>query len=171
MSRFFAGFLVGLAVLPLLLLGSMAFGSRPAEATATPPAWEAKLPRFALDSSLSRRAVSLRNPIPATDPELLAGMRFYRNGCAGCHGDAGASSDWGTAGFYPRVPQFGKHPPDRPDWQMFRIVKHGIRYTGMGAWEKLASDREIWQVVTFLSHLRSLPANVETEWRKAPTSR
>ena len=169
MRRFLAGFVLGLALLPVAFIASIALGWSRMDASVDPPVWEAKLARWALDSWLARRARRLPNPVPATSPELLAGMRFYRNGCAGCHGGANAKSDWGSSGFYPRVPQFGFEPPTRPDWQMFHIVKFGIRYSGMGGWEKLASDREIWQVVNFLSHVRSLPAEVESEWRKPAT--
>lgn len=48
---------------------------------------------------------------------------------------------------------------------MFWIVKHGVRYSGMGAWGGLTSDDNIWKTVTFLSHLKSLPPDVEAEWR------
>ena len=48
---------------------------------------------------------------------------------------------------------------------MFWIVKHGVRYTGMGAWEGEMSDENIWMVVTFLNHLPNLPPEVQAEWR------
>jgi len=37
----------------------------------------------------------------------------------------------------------------------------------MPAWQKLASDEQIWKVATFLSHIDKLPLAVEREW-KAP---
>ena len=40
---------------------------------------------------------------------------------------------------------------------MFWVVKHGIRYSGMGAWDDLMEDEDIWRVVTFLSSLREPP--------------
>jgi hypothetical protein len=48
---------------------------------------------------------------------------------------------------------------------MFWIVKRGVRYTGMGAWEGEMSDEKIWTVVTFLHSLRDLPPEVQTEWK------
>jgi hypothetical protein len=47
---------------------------------------------------------------------------------------------------------------------LFWVVKHGIRYSGMGAWGGLASDEKIWEVATFLSQLRNLPLDVRAEW-------
>ena len=51
---------------------------------------------------------------------------------------------------------------------MFWIVKHGIRYTGMGAWEGEVKEDKLWQVVTFLSHVRQLPSEVQAEWSQPP---
>jgi hypothetical protein len=49
--------------------------------------------------------------------------------------------------------------------QMLWIVRHGVRYSGMGAWsEEMLSDGEAWEVVSFLSRLNALPAAVETAW-------
>jgi hypothetical protein len=50
---------------------------------------------------------------------------------------------------------------------MYLVVKHGIRYTGMGGWEALAKDEEIWTVVTFLSHIHDLPPSVAAAWTRA----
>jgi hypothetical protein len=49
----------------------------------------------------------LSNPVAATDENLLAGMKIFRDACAGCHGDPSATSDYG-ASFYPHVLQFAK---------------------------------------------------------------
>jgi mono/diheme cytochrome c family protein len=99
------------------------------------------------------------------------GMKVYRDGCSGCHGDYQKPSHWGTTAFYPRVPQFAKNAPDRPDWQMFWIVKHGVRYSGMAAWQGEIPDEKIWQVVTFLSRLRNLPPDVEADWTQPPVEK
>ena len=72
-----------------------------------------------------------------------------RDNCSGCHGDAGKPSHWGTNAFYPRVPQFDSEPPLKLDWQIFCIVKRGVRYTGMGAWEGEMPEDNIWKVAGF----------------------
>jgi hypothetical protein len=54
-------------------------------------------------------------------------------------------------------------------------VKGGIRYTGMFAWSgqfapdasgRDVADEKIWAIVTFLTHLDSLPPAVNAEWHK-----
>jgi hypothetical protein len=52
---------------------------------------------------------------------------------------------------------------------MFTVVKHGIQNSGMGGWEVLLADPDIWRVATFLSRLRELPAPVEAMWKAHPT--
>jgi mono/diheme cytochrome c family protein len=51
-------------------------------------------------------------------------------------------------------------PPDLADvvgeWnnaQLFRIVKHGVRFTGMPAWPMQDRDDEVWAMVAFLREL------------------
>jgi len=50
---------------------------------------------------------------------------------------------------------------------MFVAVKNGIRYSGMGAWNGMMSDEDIWKVVTFPEHIQSLPPEVQAEWKTA----
>src|SRR4051794_22368964 len=100
-------FVAGLFTTPVLILLVGFAGRLPSNATADPPGWETALGMRALDASLDRRAEGLENPIRAEDSAALAtGRKIYATNCAGCHGSAQRPSDWGTRGFYPRVPQF-----------------------------------------------------------------
>jgi len=168
MRGFKLGFICGMLFVPLMALVIALSGLWPIHATAEPPRWEARLARRAFNASLSRQAPRLQNPLSSSAETLRAGLQVYRSGCSGCHGDPGKPSHWGSTAFYPRVQQFGDSPPEMPDWQMFWIVKHGIRYTGMGAWEGEVPEEKMWQVVTFLSHVRQLPQEVQAEWIQPP---
>ena len=163
MRKFFYGLFLGALLLPLIAALSFLAGWSPVQATADPPSWETVLARASFDASVARQAPKIQNPFPPTSENLLTGLKIYRNNCSGCHGDSGKPSHWGTSAFYPRVPQFHAEPPNKPDWQMFWIVKHGVRYTGMGAWEGEMSDENIWKVVAFLTHLKDLPPDVQKE--------
>jgi mono/diheme cytochrome c family protein len=164
MHKFVYGLLIGMCLTPVVGLVAIFLGWTPVQATADPPSWERLLGREAFQSSMARQP-KLQNPVQPNSETLRSGLKIYRDNCAGCHGDSGKPSHWGTTGFYPRVPQFDIEPPLVPDWQMFWIVKRGVRYTGMAAWEGEMSDDNIWMVVTFLSHLRNLPPDVQVEWR------
>jgi thiosulfate dehydrogenase len=165
MRTFVAGVVTGLVLSGLTAVTALWFWPWQVNATATPGTLETQMLRRALDRSVTRQAPRLSSPLPATDENLMAGMKFYRDGCSGCHGTANKPSTWGTTAFYPRVPQFGLNPPRRPDWQTFWIVKNGVRDTGMGAWGNLATDEQIWQVSMFLSRLEALPSAVAAEWQ------
>jgi mono/diheme cytochrome c family protein len=119
----------------------------------------------ALDASVRRRAPEARNPIDATDVNLVAGMKVYQNSCAGCHGDIHQPHTVFGASFYPRAPQFMEDTPDMPENQNFYIIQHGIRLSGMPAWRSTLKDEEMWQVTTFLSHMDKLPPQVAEQWK------
>jgi len=157
-----------LIILPVAALGVLALtGHLSFSATAKPSSLEAAIASRALDARLDHEARGMKDPVKPTDKALLAGMKLYRDGCAGCHGNPGKPSPWGTKGLYPPVPQFADDPPDMAAPQMFLVVKHGIRYTAMGGFDGLVKDHDIWTVVTFLNHIHDLPPPVAAAWTRA----
>ena len=164
MKKSLIAFVSGLLLLPLVGIAAAWLGLLPWHATSNPPRWETAFADKTLRASVKHYLPDLKNPVPASNDNLLVGMKIFRANCAGCHGEFGHPSQWGTTGFYPRVPQFADVPPTLSAPEMFFVVKNGIRYTGMGAWDGMLSDGEIWQVVTFLNNLKSLPEPVAAEW-------
>ena len=102
MRKFVFGFVVGILTLPAAFLLLAWLGLFPALANADPPEWEKVLAQMTLSAYVSRHAPHLTNPVKATDENLLAGMKIFKDACAGCHGDPTATSDYG-ASFYPHV--------------------------------------------------------------------
>ena len=166
MRRLALAAVAGMLIVPagawvLAWLGAGSF-----DATATPPAWERALARMAVSASVARHAPRTLNPLRPSTDVLLAGLKVYRDACSGWHGGPNHASEWGSSDFYPRVPQFARTPPRKPDWQLYWIVQHGVRYSGMAAWGNQIPDSTIWQAVTFLSRLDSLPPAVDAAWRR-----
>jgi thiosulfate dehydrogenase len=168
MRNFVIGLVLGMVVLPAIALAAGLLGFFSTQATSEPPRLEKAVAQRGFSASVARHAPRQANPIAPTEENLRAGLLLFRNNCAGCHGDSNQRSDWGSRNFYPRVPQFGFEHPQKPDWQMFWIVKNGVRYSGMGAWDRQLPDEKIWQVVTFLSRLDALPPPVAERWQKGP---
>jgi thiosulfate dehydrogenase len=176
MGKFFLGLLAGAFVPPLAVVIVAWLGLFPINSNASPSGWESAFARMALTASARRRAPHIANPIAPTEENLMAGLKLFKNDCAGCHGTPNtARENEANITLYPNAPQFALHPPDKTDYQLFWIVKGGVRYTGMFAWSgqfapdasgKDVSDERIWTAVTFLTHLDSLPPAVEAEWRK-----
>jgi len=176
MGRFLLGFLIGVLALPVTILIVARLGLLPIHANTSPTGWEIGVAHMALSASAARQAPHLPNPIAPTEENLMAGMKLFKNDCAGCHGTPNtASENEANVTLYPNAPQFVLHPPRKPDYQLFWLVKGGVRYSGMFAWGgqfapdssgKDVSDEKIWTAVTFLTHLESLPPAVDAEWRK-----
>jgi mono/diheme cytochrome c family protein len=161
-------FVVGLLVLPVILGVLALAGWLPSNALSQPPAVEEAIGERALDASLGARAKALHNPIAANDrTALLAGMKVFRQNCAGCHGGAHADSPWGARNFYPRVPQFWRvEEDDVPTAEdAFVAVRDGIRYSGMGGWKDMISEQQMWQVANFVSRMHRLPPEVQRAWQ------
>src|ERR1700722_14231148 len=114
MRQFTVGVLTGLVAVPALLFVWAWFGLFPTNANATPPGWETALARHALHAGIARRAPHLDNPIAPTEANLIAGMRPYKDGCAGCHGTTVTTSTREPS-LYPDAPAFARHPPTLPD--------------------------------------------------------
>jgi mono/diheme cytochrome c family protein len=47
------------------------------------------------------------------------------------------------------------------------MTKHGIRLTGMPAWDGILSDDQMWGIIAFLKRSDKLPPEVQAEWQKA----
>ena len=169
MIRLGLAFLAGLVFPALVFLVIGAAGLFPVAATEKPSHFEARLARLFVRRSVAREARSVVVPAaPQENATLLQGMKAYRRNCAGCHGKFGARSRWGTTSFYPRVPQFADEGSTLGPAEMFVVVKHGIRGTGMAAWEVNLPDEEIWPVVWFLQRMRTLPSEVDQAWKAPP---
>jgi thiosulfate dehydrogenase len=173
MRRFALGVIVGILIVPLGVFAAGSFGLFDTAANVVAPRWEKAFAHRALVAAAHRRATHLQNPVAPTEANLRVGMKLFKDNCAGCHGVPNAGSDTST-GLYPPAPHFAAHPPTEPDWQLYWIVKHGVRYSGMFSWDgqlgkdstgRDVSDERIWTIVTFLHHLDSLPAPVAAEWQ------
>ncbi|SRR5581483_356646 len=165
MKRVVFTLLLAAIVLAAAAIVTAYLGLWPVAATATPPGWENALAEKTLHASLERQSKGLTNPLTASPEVLSDGLKMFKANCAGCHGARSQPSMWGTQNFYPRVPQFADQPSKLSAPQMFTVIKYGIRYSGMGAWQGMMSDEEIWKVATFLEKIDKLPPEVEAQWK------
>jgi mono/diheme cytochrome c family protein len=105
---------------------------------------------------------SARGPLPPAPPNnavsVASGRMQYGGRCASCHGlDGRTPTDVGRW-MYPRSPDLGS--PAVQEWsdaELFWIIKHGIRLSGMPGFGKIHSDEEIWHLVHYVRSLGSQP--------------
>lgn len=110
----------------------------------------------AMRRSVKARAKAIAVP-PLTDRALIArGFRRYREHCVQCHGAPGVAPIDAAKGMTP-VPaslmETGRHWPSA---EIYWVVKHGIKMTGMPAWEYRLSDDDLWATVAFVKELPRL---------------
>lgn len=101
-----------------------------------------------------------RDVTPLADyvPDRDKGFRIYRQQCVMCHTPIGRKPDPMAVGFNPKAPTFGPDADDMQDRELFWVIKNGIRFTGMPAWEATYRDAEIWDIVAFLKTLPGMSA-------------
>lgn len=145
-------------------------GLLPANADGKPSHLERWAARVSLRATLDRQAPRVPNPVALDDENLIAGIKLYAANCAVCHGAADAKPSNVAAGLYQKPPQLAKDGvEDDPEGVTYWKVDHGIRFTGMPAFGKSLSDRQLWQLSLFLKHMDGLPPAPERVW-KAVTS-
>ncbi len=154
------GFLFGILTMILILALGLIFallGFVNIRADKPPSSLEAALAGRAVDASVARAATKLSNPVSADEANLVAGARLYLEHCTLCHGDPAHPKAPLNDSLNPPAPQFMDDKADMPENQNFFILQHGIRWTGMPGWKNVLTDQQLWQLVTFLSHMSDLP--------------
>jgi thiosulfate dehydrogenase len=167
MRNFILGVIFTLAVLILGGLSAALLGFIPTNANATPPKFESHLAMGAVDASTDKHAAHINSPVQPTAENLIDGMKIYTMNCAGCHGGLDRKPAVFGSSFYPPAPPLVTDPPDDPDWHTYYVIRNGIRYTGMAAWDKTLNDQDLWKVTLFLSHMEKLPAAAQEYWKNA----
>ena len=105
---------------------------------------------WAMRSSVRTAALAVEAP-PLDDPGLLpAAAGHYEVACTDCHGSPAEVRSPAVLGMLPPPPDLKDVVEEWPPEQLFEIVKHGIRYTGMPAWPAPHRDDEVWAMVAFL---------------------
>ena len=168
-KAFFAGVLLIVAVLFIAGFVAVGRGLIPANADERPPRVERWASRVSLRAVLARLPAQT-NPVPATDENLIAGIKLYGQNCAVCHGDKSGRPTNIARGLYISAPQLAKKGvEDDPDQVNFWKIAHGLRWTGMPAFGKTLSQDQIWQLTAFLKTMDHLPPAADRVWRQVST--
>lgn len=89
--------------------------------------------------------------IPASIKE---GDKLFGTECSECHGFTGRKPTDAGRWMYPRAADLGSAEVHRySDRELFWIIKHGIRLSGMPAFGNVESEEHIWNLVHFVKTL------------------
>jgi cytochrome c553 len=100
----------------------------------------------------------------ALDAEsLISAAGHYAGACGVCHGAPGEPPSPVMRAATPPAPDLAATVPAWSDPQLFWIIKHGVKYTGMPAWPALDRDDEIRRMTAFV---RRLPDMMPAQYRE-----
>lgn len=106
--------------------------------------------------SVRLRASGVTEPAPGDTERAQRGVACYQSLCVQCHGAPGvAQNDIGKSMQPVPGPLVDALQRWRPR-ELYWITRHGIKMSGMPAWEHRLDDGQIWDVVAFIEHLPTL---------------
>jgi len=111
---------------------------------------------FAMRQAVSTYALPIERPEVIDEALLAPAAGHFAQACVMCHGAPGESRSSTVLQMLPRPPELTAAVDSWSDEELFRIVKHGIRFTGMPAWTTQTRDDEVWGMVSFLRKLPNL---------------
>lgn len=108
-----------------------------------------------------RRSTQLHAPsLPENELEdielVRLGAGHYQIGCAPCHGAPGAPQNPVAGHMLPVPPDLTKEARKWRPGELYWIVKHGLKYTGMPAWPAPERDDEVKSVAAFLRQFQNI---------------
>ena len=138
------GVLLAVLIVSYLLLSSEGLSARK-----KPGNFEYAVANFAMGLSIPAQSKALKNPL-TPDPQLLADARqHFKERCAVCHAEDGSGKTTVAAGLSPEVPDLhADHIQQLTDGELFYIIKNGVRFTGMPAWD--LEDHHNWSLVLLI---------------------
>ncbi|MBV8550522.1 MAG: c-type cytochrome [Acidobacteriaceae bacterium] len=85
------------------------------------------------------------------DPSLVKhGLRLYRKNCQPCHGGPGAANEQIGRGIDPKPPPLVIASNKWNDSELFWIISHGLKLSGMPGFAPRLSETDRWGIVAFL---------------------
>ncbi|HJU19211.1 MAG TPA: cytochrome c [Stellaceae bacterium] len=153
--------MVGLAVVGgLIFIYSGAFNVAATVPHTRPALWILHKTR---DRSIKVHAAGITPPPGLNDKaKVVMGAEHFATHCAVCHGAPGVPRGEIGEGLYPQPPNLAHGAMHHTPGELFWILKHGIKMTGMPSWAD-HSDDELWALVAFLE---KLPGTTKQEYAK-----
>lgn len=106
--------------------------------------------QFAKRRSVATHTIGLEVPPLDTRGQVLKGAGQYESACRPCHGSPELRDPGIPQAMLPKPPYLPARVGLWEAAELFSIVKHGIKFTGMPAWPAQTRDDEVWAMVSFL---------------------
>jgi thiosulfate dehydrogenase len=149
-------FAAGVIAVPVVALLYITFGRPPVAVGDRAFPFEATIAGVPLRARIHRE-MRAGSPLAASDENLNAGASIYEDKCEMCHGTQDSPSALGKT-MFPGAPQLWVKKKsgavgvsDDPVGETYWKVRNGIRLTGMPAYGRALTEKELWQVSLLLS--------------------
>jgi cytochrome c553 len=113
---------------------------------------------FAKTRSVATHSWGIDAPPLDDEALVLRGASHYETACVPCHGGPEGGVPPVVAAMTPPPPELTRQLSRWTPQELFSIVKHGIKFTGMPAWPIQERDDEVWAMVAFLRRMPRLDA-------------
>ncbi|MEB2346109.1 MAG: cytochrome c [Deltaproteobacteria bacterium] len=124
----------------------------------------------AMEQAVERRADGIVVPNGLSDPRRIhSGFVGYDDMCVGCHGAPGIERGVVGAGLNPRPPELHTSEQSWEAAELYWIIDHGIKMTGMPAFGPTHDDEQLWDLVAFVTALPHLSAEDYADLRRQRT--
>jgi mono/diheme cytochrome c family protein len=118
--------------------------------------------RAGLTRSIAHHSMDIEAPRFDADA-AQRGLVEYQEHCRRCHGAPGVAPDEFALGMAPLPTNLVFAAQTSTPEQIYWTIKHGIKMTGMPAWEYRLDDASLWDITAFVS--TALPAMSPAEYR------
>lgn len=98
-----------------------------------------------------------------TRQRLLIGAGHYSAMCSRCHLAPGFETDATREGLYPKPPRLARGTDLTPA-EIYWVIKHGLKFSGMPAWGQSHTNSEIWDITAFVLALPHLTPLQYQDW-------
>lgn len=160
--RFFAALAV---LIVLLAAGALVFiysGRYDVTATGEHTGLVRWILETARTQSVRRHAAGVKVP-SLEEADIGTGFRNFDRMCVLCHGAPGAERSAIGKGLNPEPPELPKAVRKWTPGELFLIVSHGLKMTGMPAFGPTHDEKTLWAVVAFI---RRLPEMTPQQYRE-----
>ena len=106
------------------------------------------------ERSIETRVAAIQVPAIGDEASIIRGAGNYDAMCVQCHRAPSMTDTELSKGLYPSPPDLSKETPGAA--HAFWVIKHGVKASGMPAWGKSMSDKDIWDIAGFLQALPKL---------------
>jgi mono/diheme cytochrome c family protein len=137
----------------LVIIETGAFDVRASSPHSAPVAWAT---HATMIHAARRGAAAVTAPTRFTAAEVEAGLRDYDVNCVSCHGGPAVARAAWASGMTPSPPFLLYAARQWTPAELYWIIKHGVKMTGMPAWSFNRSDGQIWDLVALLEALPDL---------------